>query len=92
MTWRGRRRSTWALLAWGAYVLLVVLVVLHEHRRHVTSQCRAACRQVLDVVEGSIFAEVLAFGIFGLGVLGVLALVTGWWGGRRRRASGRESA
>lgn len=80
MTWRRWRGSTWALLAWGAYVLVVVLVVLHEHHKHVTAGCRQACRQVLGVVEGGILAEVLAFGVLGLGVLGVLWLATRWWG------------
>lgn len=78
------------MVAWCAYVVAVAVVIEVRHHEHISSQCKRACRQVLDVVGAGIVVEVILFGIFGLIVLGLLWAVTGWWG-RHKGAYAPES-
>jgi uncharacterized membrane protein len=78
------RKMTWVLVGWCVFVIALAVVAdisFHESTPH---HCSHGCHRLGGLLGTSEAIYTLILGAFWFMVLGVLWLMTGWWGRRKR--------
>ena len=76
---------TWVLVLSCLLIVLLAVVTGISVHNATPQHCSHGCRRLFDLLGTSEIVYVVILGLFWLIGLGLLWLVTGWWGARRRR-------